>query len=80
MKQMLFGRLTLCAAMCAAAGLAYASGAGPDLIAGRVEGCGGPIAKATVIMPLASQPTTTRGHRRSSRPHEDVGEVNGVPR
>jgi hypothetical protein len=55
MKQKLFRPFTLCAAMCAAAGLAYASGAGPDLIAGRVEGCGGPIAKATVTLWAAGQ-------------------------
>jgi hypothetical protein len=50
MKLKLLRPFTLCAAMCAAVGLVYASGAGPDLIAGRVEGCGGPIAKATVTL------------------------------
>jgi hypothetical protein len=50
MKQKLFRMLALCAAMFAATGLGSASGAAADLIQGRVEGGGGPIAKATVTL------------------------------
>jgi hypothetical protein len=50
MKQKLFRMLTLCVAMFAATGLGSASGAAAYLIQGRVEGGGGPIAKATVTL------------------------------
>src|SRR5271157_2124136 len=50
MKQKLFRMVTLCAAMFATTVLGYASGAAADLIQGRVEGGGGPIAKATVTL------------------------------
>jgi hypothetical protein len=50
MKQKLFTVLTLHAALLATVGLGCASAAAAELIEGRVEGGGGPIAKATVTL------------------------------
>jgi hypothetical protein len=55
MKQKRFRMLTLCAAVFATTGLGCASGAAADLIEGRVEGGGGPIAKASVTLWAAGQ-------------------------